>query len=687
MNTNPAEPSRHSFARHFFRLRSKMVLGFGFLFIVVMIVVVMAMNFGIPFTAYSGSYGYERAQVLNKLGLIADLTKQSFVHWLDDLKVDAAEFSESEVVKSLVERLQGVVKRETARGATGDELRLALLTEGKSQAVTAKVKLLQNPSHGYQKIQVADAKTGLILFSTDERLVGESVSAKPSFTGALERIADTSVVPEKDALSGRAFLVFSHTISAPPLQTQGQEIVVAVAMLYVDTEAVVKPLLHPKVFGETSDVVLVDQAARILMPLKYPLADGTRAKVLEHVIKTEPVRLSLRGDEGAVISTDYRGMPILAVYRHVNVTPGQVWGLVFKLDRSEILEPLVQRVAYSFVMALMGVVAVAAAALIIAGRIARPIENLSKVAQEVKAGNLSVRAPAVGSDEIGDLCTIFNSMIERIGNWHQELEKEVQARTAELRKANEDLAAEVTLRTETEKDLQLTLLELERSNSELQQFAYVASHDLQEPLRMISSYVQLLERRYKGKLDDDADEFIAYAVDGAKRMQGLISDLLQLSRLGTRERSLGAVDCEVVLDQALANLQASIAECCAQVTHGPLPTVRADSTQLVQLFQNLIGNAIKFRGTETQSIHVSAEPKNGKWLFSVRDNGIGIDPEHSDRIFGIFQRLHGRGEYSGTGIGLAICKKIVEGHGGQIWVDSEPGKGATFFFTLPVGQA
>ena len=261
---------------------------------------------------------------------------------------------------------------------------------------------------------MADAKTGLILFSTDERLVGERVSTRPSFTGALERIAETSVVPEKDALSGRAFLVFSHAVSAPHLQAQGQEIVIAVAMLYVDTEAVVKPLLHPKVFEETSDVVPVDQATRILMPLKYPLADGTRAKVLEHAIKTEPVRLSLRGEEGAVISTDSRGMPILAVYRHVNVTPGQVWGLVFKLDRSEILEPLVQRVAYSFVMALMGVVVVAAAALIIAGRIARPIENLNRVAPRSEGGQPLGLAPTVGSDEIGDLCTIFNSMIERV---------------------------------------------------------------------------------------------------------------------------------------------------------------------------------------------------------------------------------------------------------------------------------
>jgi two-component system, cell cycle sensor histidine kinase and response regulator CckA len=257
-----------------------------------------------------------------------------------------------------------------------------------------------------------------------------------------------------------------------------------------------------------------------------------------------------------------------------------------------------------------------------------------------------------------------------------ELEQRIKERTSDLVVANEQLMNEINEREQAESDLQ-------RSNAELQQFAYVASHDLQEPLRMISSYMQLLERRYKNQLDHDADEFIAYAVDGAKRMQGLIIDLLQLSRLGTRERSIGAVDCEEILKQALGNLQASIAECCAQVTHEPLPTLTADATQLVQLFQNLIGNAVKFRGTETPRIHVSAEPMNGKCLFSVRDNGIGIDPEHSERIFGIFQRLHGRDEYPGTGIGLAICKKIVERHDGQIWVESEPGQGATFFFTIP----
>jgi PAS domain S-box-containing protein len=242
-----------------------------------------------------------------------------------------------------------------------------------------------------------------------------------------------------------------------------------------------------------------------------------------------------------------------------------------------------------------------------------------------------------------------------------------------LRRAHDELEARVQQRT----------TELARSNAELEQFAYVASHDLQEPLRMVGSYLQLLAQRYRGKLDGAADDFIQYAVDGATRMQQLINDLLTYSRVGTQGREFVPTACEAVLERVVRTLAAPIAESGAAVTHGPLPTLRADETQMGQLLQNLVGNALRFRGEAPPRVHVAAEERPTEWVFSVRDNGIGIAPEHHERIFLIFQRLHTREEYPGTGIGLAVCQRIVERHGGRIWVESAPGQGSTFYFTVP----
>ena len=243
---------------------------------------------------------------------------------------------------------------------------------------------------------------------------------------------------------------------------------------------------------------------------------------------------------------------------------------------------------------------------------------------------------------------------------------------------------DISERKQVDEKLSQVMEELTRSNEELEKFAYVASHDLQEPLRMVSSFARLLENRYKGKLDQDADDFINFAVDGANRMQVLITDLLAYSRVGRWSNEFKEVSSEAVLERALSNLKTVVEQRGAVVTRDPLPVMMGDDSQLAQLFQNLIGNAVKFCKDRTPHIHVSSERRGNKWVFSVRDNGIGIAPEYFERIFLIFQRLHGKQEYPGTGIGLAICRKVAERHGGRIWVESEPGSGSTFYFTIPM---
>jgi len=247
---------------------------------------------------------------------------------------------------------------------------------------------------------------------------------------------------------------------------------------------------------------------------------------------------------------------------------------------------------------------------------------------------------------------------------------------------------DVTERVEAARHLSEKMTELRQSNEALEQFAHIASHDLQEPLRMVASYTQLLSKRYKGRLDADADEFISFAVDGTQRMKRLIEDLLVYSRAGRGAPAAEAVSSERALEEALYNLRGAIEDSHAEVTHEALPTVVTGELQLVQLFQNLVGNAIKYRGERMPKIHVTARKVNGaageEWVFSVADNGIGIEPQYFERVFVIFQRLHGHGEYEGTGIGLAICKRVLQQQGGRIWVESEPGAGSTFYFALPV---
>ena len=337
-----------------------------------------------------------------------------------------------------------------------------------------------------------------------------------------------------------------------------------------------------------------------------------------------PAAMAVLGKSGFVQGIDYRGEPVLASVDHI---PDSPWFIVTKVDKDEVYEPLRRN-------------ALVVSVIIIT---------------------------LITSSGLG-LALWWRQ--QNVSFYREQYEKEI-AYSTELERAN--------------KEIERTVEELRRSNEELKQFAYIASHDLQEPLRMIASYLQLIERRYKGKLDKDADEFIAFAVEGASRLQNMIIGLLAYSRIETKGKPLEEVNSAEVLGNAVSNLKIAIEESGTLITADRLPVVEADAVQLVQVFQNLMANAIKFRREISTRIHVSAVREGTEWVFSVRDNGIGIAQEYRDRIFNIFQRLHGK-EYPGVGIGLSLCRRIVERHGGRIWFNSEAGKGTTFCFTIPIKE-
>jgi signal transduction histidine kinase len=389
---------------------------------------------------------------------------------------------------------------------------------------------------------------------------------------------------------------------------------------------------------------------------------------LKKSIHTPGVLSALAKRKGVGFYSDYRGVPVIGAYQWV---PEWELGLITEVAQEEAYAPV--RALRKRVFGIAAIISLLAAGLgwLSANTVTTPLRQLVDATEAIDSDKLDIRLDTSGRGEVAELATAFDRMIKRL---------------AQTLVSRDDLLVEVAERKKAEKTIARAKAELERSNDELQQFAYVASHDLQEPLRMISSYTQLLAERYEDHLDDKAKMYIHYAVDGAARMQRLIQDLLAYSRVNTHRGEIQGIDGHQALGTALVNLQSAITEKGALITNGKLPWVNADPTQLVQLFQNLLSNGLKFCCEKTPRLHVSAVKNGDDWCFSVEDNGIGIDPRYHKRIFDIFQRLHTREEYPGTGIGLSLCKRIIRRHGGRIWFESEPGKGTTFYFTLKAAQ-
>nr|WP_320009403.1 ATP-binding protein [uncultured Desulfobulbus sp.] len=413
-------------------------------------------------------------------------------------------------------------------------------------------------------------------------------------------------------------------------------------------------------FWTTEDSYLVNNQNFFITEPRYG-----QEYMLRKTVHTHGVTEVLSGHSGASIYNDYRDVTVIGSYLYL---AERNLGLLTKIDQEEFLAPnqQIQRqlVGIGFAVLLLTFFI----SWFFAQTLLRPLGHLVDKLNRVSGENLEYSVSSSGLYEIQQISVAFMTMLVRL---------------KETLVSRNMLQREVEQRKSAEQQLQHALERVKQSNTELEQFAYVASHDLQEPLRMVSSYNQLLAQKYKGQLDEKADKYIHFAVDGAARMQQLIQDLLSFSRVTTKGKEFEEVDLKEIFEITKKNLELTLEENQVEITADALPVIQADAVQITQVLQNLISNAIKFRQDEAPKIHISARDVAGVWECSVRDNGIGIDEKYADRIFIIFQRLHTREEYQGTGIGLALCKRIIERHRGKIWFESELGKGSTFYFTLP----
>ncbi|MDQ7785459.1 MAG: ATP-binding protein [Desulfomonilaceae bacterium] len=667
-------------------LRSKMALSFGVLCAATLILVSLLRTFGLPWTSDQGSYGEQQALVARKLGLLADVNKQRLRLWLAERESDVSALAHSDTAVSSTKELLEIVRRDAVTGRTKAQLRADLMEHQSGKALREGMRAVFDAHKVYWKIQAADALQGIVIASTDEREIGDQVALHHLLNTAKERAGEASVIAAKSPVTGKSYVAISCAVldQAPP-EVGDSTNVIGVVIMYVKEDQFVRPHYYAGGgIARSEDVYLVNQDLRILTTPKFPLPDGSQAIPLEYRMDNEPAKLAAQGKEGIIMSEDYRGVPVLAAYRYIRIASGYGWGLVVKVDQDEIFSPIWRRLIHASLISLLGVIAASLIAAVIAGRIARPIRDLSRTALEVEEGNLNARARVVGSDEVGNLALTFNSMIERVGNWHRELEEQVKNRTLRLTELNEELIKEIAERTRSEREREHLISELESKNAELERFTYTVSHDLKSPLITIKGFLGYLERdAASGNLERVSND--SARIRGAvEKMGRLLDELLELSRIGRIMNPPQDVPLAKLVREAKETLAGRISERGVILDIADeLPVLHGDAARIREVVENLLDNAVKFMGNQANPrVEIGVRRAGNETVIYVKDNGTGIDPRYHDKVFGLFERLEQSTE--GTGIGLAIVKRIVEVHGGRIWIESEGvGHGSVFCFTFP----
>jgi len=507
----------------------------------------------------------------------------------------------------------------------------------------------------FTEIFIIRIPDGRILMSTDLFQQGKYCENRPFFTEGIKGPFVQNLyfsLPLQQA---------TMVISTPLKGINGNPLAVIAGR--VNLERLSKIMEKTSGLSQSEDTYLVNSFNHFVTEPRFGNGYALRKSTY-----TRGVTLALNGQTGTCSYPDYRGEPVIGAYAWI---PERKLALLTEIDQHEAFKPIEVLRTNISILGLSVTVVVTMISLLASKSLTRPLENLTRYAQLMGQGKLDIHIEKTTHDEIGELTQAFSHMAG-------------QLQTIMVSKSY--LENEIEERKKTETRLNTALNDLARSNRDLEQFAHVTSHDLKEPLRMVRSYLDLIQDHLSGALDDSLETFIHFAQEGAVRMETMINDLLSFSRISTKGKTLSEVCSQKAFDAAKQNLFIAIRESGAEITTSALPMVKADDTQLVQIFQNLVSNAIKFSIGKPR-IHVSADIEGAMCRFSVADNGIGIDEKHKDRIFNLFQRLHSRESFPGTGIGLALCRRMVERHGGAIWFESNPGKGSVFYFTMEAGGA
>lgn len=579
-------------------LRAKMLVYFGLLFILTIAALKWVEFYGIPFTPFDGEYKMWQSEQFKQLDLVADLKKERLKRWIKERRDDTKVIADNRILGAYIAQLYTTVQENRDRGMSDEELWTAVRNETSYQALTQFLDLVRTTYGMYDNIQIADAATGTVVVSLQDTDMGLNISQEDYFIEAL-RSGEGFINIKECELVKKIQLFVSQVIKAGRVVNGHEDGPHAVIVMHINPDDFITPMLHTgKGLGKTGEALLIDQAARILAPLKYPLADGTWAKPLEYEIKAKPAQFAARGNEGIIMTEDYRGEPVLAAYRHIHISPEMGWGMVVKRDQTEIFGPLRQSMFYSFLVGFISIVAILSFAYMIATRLSRPIRLLSETAQQVEAGDLGVRASVAkaGSREIDTLTVTFNSMIERVQNWYDELDEQVQLRTDEL---NSALAEKEVL---------------------LKEIHHRVKNNLQSLIYLIDMQAERIE---------DAEALrVTRDLQGRFRAMAIVHEKLYQSE------DFAQVDFEEYLQDLAPHLLNAMG-------NNRDISLRVDATNLVigvdtaipcgLIINELVTNALKYAFPDPDmsgcEIDVALKSQDGEYILTVSDNGVGMPPE------------------------------------------------------------